>query len=89
MVMFIDDQPREHGVETIGRVLPIVPSTCHDHVATRSDPVWRSARAGRDAVLRPEIQLVFDENWQDMASARSGNSSPGKASRLLVAPWPD
>ena len=64
MVSFIDAHRAEHGVEPICKVLPIAPSTYHDHLAKRAEPARRSARAKRDAALRPEIHRVFDENWQ-------------------------
>ena len=37
MISFIDDHRGTHGVEPICRVLPIAPSTYHDHVAKRAD----------------------------------------------------
>lgn len=43
MIGFIDDHRNEYGVEPICRVLPIAPSTYHEHVAQRRDP----GRAGR------------------------------------------
>jgi len=64
MVGFIDDQRGEHGVEPICRVLPIAPSTYYDHLAKRADPARLSDRARCDAVLRPEIARVFEENWR-------------------------
>ena len=62
MIAFIDDHRGAHGVEPICRVLPIAPSTYHAHLAKRADPRLLSARARRDAALRPEIQRVFDDN---------------------------
>jgi transposase InsO family protein len=44
-------------------VLPIAPSTYHDHVAKRDDPEKLSARARRDAALKLEIRRVFEENF--------------------------
>ena len=35
MIAFIDDHREAHGVEPICRVLPIAPSTYHDHAAKR------------------------------------------------------
>ena len=64
MVSFIDAHRAEHGVEPICKVLPIAPSTYYDHLLKRADPLRRSARARRDAALRPEIRRVFEENWQ-------------------------
>ena len=43
-------------------MLPIAPSTYHDHLAKRADPSRLSARARRDAELRGEITRVFDDN---------------------------
>ena len=44
--------------------VPIAPSTYHAHVARRADPAKRSARAKRDAALKPEVRRVFDDNFQ-------------------------
>jgi putative transposase len=63
MIAFIDDQKGTHGVEPICRVLPIAPSTYHDHVAKRTDSSRLSARAKQDAALRPQIARVFAENF--------------------------
>ena len=64
MIAFIDDHRAAYGVEPICRVLPIAPSTYHDHAARRRDPTKRSARAKRDAALKVEVRRVFDENFQ-------------------------
>ncbi len=64
MVQFIDDHRDAYGVEPICAVLPIAPSTYHRHRVRQVDPGRRSARAHRDAVLRREIQRVFDEHHQ-------------------------
>ena len=64
MIAFIDDHREVHGVEPICRVLPIAPSTYHDHVAKRPDPGKLSARAKRDMALKPEIERVFAENFE-------------------------
>jgi len=63
MIAFIDDQRGAHGIEPICKVLPIAPSTYHDHAAKRADPAKLSARAKRDAALKPEIARVFAENF--------------------------
>lgn len=63
MIAFIDDHRQVYGVEPICRVLPITPSTSHEHVARRRDPARRPARARRDEVLRPEVLRVFTENF--------------------------
>jgi putative transposase len=64
MIAFIDDHRGGLGVEPICKVLPIAPSTYHDHVAKRADPARLSDRARRDAALRPEIRRVFEQNWR-------------------------
>ena len=63
MIDFIDDQRDAHGIEPICKVLPIVPSTYHDHLAKRSDPSKLSARARQDMALKSEIARVFAENF--------------------------
>ena len=50
-------------IEPICRVLPIAPSTYHDHAAPRVDPSKASARARRDIALRAQIGRVFDVNF--------------------------
>ena len=64
MIAFIDDHREAYGVEPICKVLPIAPSTYHDHVAKRHDPAKRSARARRDAALKVEVRRVFEENFR-------------------------
>ena len=64
MIAFIDDHREVYGVEPICKVLPIAPSTYHDHVAKRVDPSKLSVRAQRDLVLKPEIERVFAENFE-------------------------
>ena len=64
MIAFIDDHRGAHGVEPICKVLPIAPSTYHDHVARRRDPARRSPRAKRDEAMTMEVRRVFDENFR-------------------------
>jgi putative transposase len=64
MIVFIDDHRQGYGVEPICKVLPIAPSTYHDHVAKRRDPDRLSARAKRDAVLKVEVRRIFEENFR-------------------------
>jgi putative transposase len=64
MIAFIDEERAVHGVEPICKVLPIAPSTYHDHIAKRADPERLSARAKRDLMLKPEIERVFTENFE-------------------------
>ena len=64
MIAFIDEQRAVHGVEPICKLLPIAPSSYHDHSAKRADPERLSARAKRDLMLKPEIERVFTENFE-------------------------
>jgi transposase InsO family protein len=64
MIAFIEDHREAYGVEPICRVLPIAPSTYHEHAAKRRDPARRSERAKRDERLKGEVQRVFDENFR-------------------------
>jgi len=64
MIAFIDDHRGSYGVEPICRVLPIAPSTYHEHLAQRQDPDRLSARARRDRDLMPAIARVFAENFE-------------------------
>lgn len=64
MIAFIDDHRADHGIEPICRVLPIAPSTYHEHVAKRADPARLACRAKRDAALDPEIARVFRANYE-------------------------
>ena len=64
MVSFIDAHRERHGVESICRQLPIAPSTYYEAKAREADPSRLPARVKRDAELVPEIQRVYDENFQ-------------------------
>ena len=60
MVAFIDQHRDAYGVEPICAQLPIAPSTYYEQKARAADPTRLSARAQRDAALRPEIQRVWE-----------------------------
>ncbi len=64
MIAFIDDHRAVYGVEPICKVLPIAPSTYHDHAAKRADPGKLSGRAQQDKALKPQIARVFAENFE-------------------------
>ena len=70
MITFIDDHRGTHGVEPICKVLPIAPSTYHDHVAKRVDPEKLSDRTKKDLSLKPEITRVFTENFKVYGSRK-------------------
>jgi transposase InsO family protein len=63
MISFVDEYRSAYGVEPICRVIKIAPSTYHVHAHRRSHPDTAAPRLKRDAVLKPEIQRVFDENF--------------------------
>ena len=63
-VAFVDAHRNEYGVEPICTILPIAPSTYYEHKARQADPARLSPRVRRDAVLRDEIQRVWDDNFQ-------------------------
>jgi transposase InsO family protein len=64
MGTFIEAHREAYGVEPICAHLPIAPSTYYAWKTQERDPERRSARARRDAELRPEIQRVWDENFR-------------------------
>ena len=64
MVRFIDDHRADHGVEPICAVLPIAPSVYYEAKAREQDPERLPERAKRDAVLKPIIQRLWDQNEQ-------------------------
>jgi putative transposase len=64
MMAFIDDQRIVYGGESICRVLLIAPSTYYHLLACQADPAKASARHQRDAEPRPQIKLVWDENYR-------------------------
>jgi transposase InsO family protein len=64
MVTYIDDHKDRFGVESICAVLPIAPSTYYANKTQHRGPDRRSARARRDAELKPEIQRVWDDNFR-------------------------
>jgi transposase InsO family protein len=61
---FIDENRDEYGVEPICRVLPIAPSTYRAHAARQADPRLRSDRVKVDEILSPEVERVWNENFQ-------------------------
>ena len=63
MIAFIDAHRDAYGVEPICRVLPIAPSTYHEHAARSRNPARLPPRAQRDEALRPAIMRVFAGNF--------------------------
>jgi len=64
MVSFIDTHREAYGVEPICAVLPIAPSMYYEQKARQADPSRLPPRALRDAVLCPEIDRIWRENYQ-------------------------
>ena len=64
MKAFIDEHRHLHGVEPICKVLPISLSTYYAHAARQADPERRSRRAKTDEALLPQVQRVWDENFE-------------------------
>ena len=64
MVAFADEHRKEYGVEPICRVLPIAPSTYYEQKARQADPSRLPLRVRDDAVLRDEIERVWNDNFQ-------------------------
>ena len=64
MVQFVDAHRETYGVEPICREVPIAPSTYYEQKARQADPSRLPVRAQRDAELCPEIQRVWDQQFQ-------------------------
>ena len=63
MAKFIDQHRGEHGVESICKVLPIAPSTYHEHRRTPENPEQLSLRRQRDGRLRFRILRVHEDSF--------------------------
>ena len=63
-VSFLNAHRETYGVEPICAVLPIAPSTYYEQKARQKDPSRLPPRTQRDAVLRPEIDRIWRENFQ-------------------------
>jgi putative transposase len=61
---FVDQHREQWGVEPICKALQIAPSAYRHHAACQREPTLRCARAQRDEQLKPQIQRVWDENFQ-------------------------
>ena len=62
MIDFVDEHRGEYGVEPICEVLPIAPSTYHEHVSRRREPERRPHRTKRDERLRVDVRRVHRES---------------------------
>jgi len=61
---FIDDHRDDYGVEPICKQVPIAPSTYYEHKFREVFPEQAPPRVQRDTALQPEIQRVWEENFQ-------------------------
>jgi len=61
---FIDQHRERFGVEPICTLLRVAPSAYWRHAARQRDPSLRSARARREEFLIPNIQRVWQANFQ-------------------------
>jgi putative transposase len=57
------DHRAAYGVEPIGKILRIAPSTYHAHAAVRADPAKGSVRSRGDIGLCAEIRRVHEANF--------------------------
>ena len=64
MVEFIDRHRDTYGVESICGQLPIAPSQYYEWKAREANPERLPPRLRRDRALVPEIQRVYEENFQ-------------------------
>ena len=69
MVAFVEEHRDEYGVEPICDVLPIAPSTYHEHARRRRDPARRPLRQRRDESLRTEVRRVHRESPEGVYGA--------------------
>ena len=88
MIAFINDHREAYGIEPICKVLPIAPSTYHDHVAKRLDPSRLSDRAKRDEALKIEVRRVFEENLAPAPTASLSVSGCSMADPLAAGCLP-
>ncbi len=64
MYAFVDERRDTFGVEPVCRVLQIAPSAYRRYAARRRKPSLQSRRAQRDAQLMPQIERVWNANFQ-------------------------
>jgi transposase InsO family protein len=70
MVDFIDQHRDAYGVEPICAVLPIAPSTYHQHRSRKRNPELRSQRAKLDEGLSGRIREVWTSSFGGVYGAR-------------------
>ena len=86
MRSFIDQHRKRFGVEPICKMLRVAPSAYWRHAARQRNPALCSARARRDAFLIPQIQRVWQANFQVYGADKVWrHNCSGKAFRLHAA----
>jgi transposase InsO family protein len=70
MIDFIDKHRDVYGVEPICAVLPIAPSTHHEHRRRQRDPQTHSARQKRDETLSADVRRVWQESFGGVYGVR-------------------
>jgi putative transposase len=78
-VEFIDANRDELGVEPICSVLQVAPST---YYAAKTRPA--SAREVRDAVLRPVLRQLWEDNYRVYGARKLWKPRSGPAGRWAV-----
>ena len=63
MIAFVDQHKDRFGVEPLCAQLPLCSSSYYEYKARQADPQLQPARWLRDEQLNPEIQPVFEENF--------------------------
>ena len=76
MIAFIDAHRESYGVEPMCRVLPIAPSTWHEHMRRKADPSLRSTRAEEDERLADE-EAFGAADKQRVATGRIDGAARG------------
>ena len=68
MMVFVDRNKAEYGVELICRQIQIAPSSYYEHKVRERDPDRLSDRIKRDMRLELDIQRVWKDNFQSKGS---------------------
>lgn len=64
MVVFVDQNKGQYGVEPICRQIQIAPSSYYERKARERDPDRLSDRIKRDRELELDIQRVWENNFK-------------------------
>lgn len=64
MMLFVDRNKVEYGIEPVCRQIQIAPSSYYEHKRRERDPDRLPDRTKRDMKLELEIQRVWESNFQ-------------------------